>query len=466
MKKLRFSNSSLKFLMIILLMLLFLIPVELIKNLIHDRKSYQRDAVESITQPLGGQAGFEGIVVAVPYRQVRKETTAGGITRTETLIRYVLFAPQNYEVDFDVKPYFLTRGIFKVPVFNGKAHVRADFSGFDFSYFDIQESDVLWDEALVVLGLSNTKNVTSQPVVLLHGADGPGGADGTTSGNGNAEKLELSPVKYDAISPFTTGIYYSISGADFSAGLKTSCEIEFQGGEDIKIYPVGADNYFSMSSPWKSPSFTGGWLPAERNLDSNGFSAEWKIAGLSTVYPKSWLSETRFNPEAVYVSFIIPVDSYKKTERSVKYALLFLLIPFLALLISEVFSGKKIHPVQYCLIGLADVIFYLLLLSVSEHIPFDASYFICAVSVCIATCFYATAIFKSLKWGALVTSVQLVSYIFLYGTLQAEDYALLIGSIGLFVVIVLLMFITRKIDWYALNQDPEQPGIPKDDSQQ
>ncbi|MBR1614921.1 MAG: inner membrane CreD family protein, partial [Treponema sp.] len=163
----------------------------------------------------------------------------------------------------------------------------------------------------------------------------------------------------------------------------------------------------------------------------------------------------------VSTSFLVPVDAYKKSERSVKYALLFLMIPFIALLISEIFSKKRVHPVQYCLIGFADVIFYLLLLSISEHVPFDLTYLICAASVSLATLFYATSIFKSLKFGGMLSGVQLVSYIFLYGTLQAEDYALLIGSIGLFAVVLLLMFITRKIDWYQIagnsDGDADEP---------
>ena len=150
---------------------------------------------------------------------------------------------------------------------------------------------------------------------------------------------------------------------------------------------------------------------------------------------------------------MIPVDAYKKTERSVKYALLFLIIPFIALLISEIFSKIRIHPVQYCLIGFADIIFYLLLLSISEHLSFDSTYLICAICVSLSTLFYASAIFRQIKWGGLLSSVQFISYIFLYGTLQAEDYALLIGSIGLFIVLVLLMFITRKIDWYELGNE-------------
>ena len=121
-------------------------------------------------------------------------------------------------------------------------------------------------------------------------------------------------------------------------------------------------------------------------------------------------------------------------------------------MISEIFSKIKIHPIQYCLIGFADVIFYLLLLSSSEHISFDLAYLICSVSVCLATLLYTSAIFRNKKWGALLSGGQFVSYIFLYGTLQAEDYALLIGSIGLFIVVALLMFITRKIDWYGLTE--------------
>ena len=448
MKKLNISNSTQKIFLIAILILLFLVPVSLIKNLVGDRNRYQQEAIRSITEPLGGQAEIQGLVVAIPYKKYRDVYDTKGNKHTEFDIEHVIFAPDQLDLEISVKPYYLSRGIFKVPVFNGQIELKADFSDFDFSYFNISEADVIKKNAVLILGFSNTKNLTKQPNLKMNG-----------------EQLQVSPIKYDSISPFTASVYYPLAlskttgtnatgnggGNGASSPFVLSGSIDFQGGQNIGLRPIAQENIFKMKSDWKSPSFSGGWLPTERELSDKGFSAVWNIAGLSTVYPKSWLAKTEYYAESVDISFMIPVDSYKKTERSVKYALLFLLIPFLALLISEIFSKTRIHPVQYCLIGLADVIFYLLLLSISEHISFDLAYLICSITVCVATLLYSMAIFKNKKWGALLSGVQLVSYVFLYGTLQAEDYALLIGSIGLFAVIALLMFITRKIDWYSLN---------------
>lgn len=436
MKKIAFSGYVLKMILMCVLVVLFLIPLGIIKNVIRERRSYQREAISSITRPLGGQTELQGICIAVPYKEYTEIYEANGTKRRESKTRYLIFAPSSYALSISVQPYYLTRGIFKVPVFNGTANLQAQFSAPDYSYFDISPNDILTDEALLIVGFSNTKNLTSQPKVNLNGTN-----------------LALSPITYNAVSPFQTSVFYTLSGIAWDEAAHLSGKIDFQGGEGIHITPIASDNAITMTSDWPSPSFSGGWLPSERNLSESGFTAHWNIAGLSTVYPHSWRSETNFEAESFSVSFMIPVDAYKKTERSVKYALLFLLIPFIALLISEVFSKAKIHPIQYCLIGLSDVIFYLLLLSVSEHIPFNITYLLCAVSVCALTLFYAAAIFKSIAWGALLSVIQLISYIFLYGTLQAEDYALLIGSIGLFAVLALLMFITRKIDWYALNKN-------------
>ena len=446
MAKPKISNSTIKIILIAALTLLFLIPISLIGHLIDDRTSYRREAINSITEPLGRNAELQGLVIVVPYLVHQESVDAKGVPHIQTETKYVIFAPETYSLDIQVNPYYLTRGIFKVPVFNGKIDLKSDFKKFDFSYFNIEEKDLQKKDAILILGLSNTKNLTARPKLMLDGRE-----------------LEISPVKYNSVSPFRASVCYNLGdffeSANFTSAKKSSefslqlsGSIEFQGGEKIRLTPIAGDNTFRMQSDWKSPSFAGGWLPKERELSDKGFTALWEIAGLSTVYPKSWHSENTFNAESVEISFIVPVNAYKKIERSVKYALLFLIIPFIALLISEIFSRVKIHPVQYCLIGLADVILYLLLLSISEHIPFDFAYLICAVSVSFATFFYASAIFKKPKWGGLLSGVQLVSYIFLYGTLQAEDYALLIGSIGLFAVIVLLMVITRKVDWYELNQ--------------
>ena len=437
------SNPLVKLGVILALVLVFLIPIGMIKSLISDRQLNQQEAIESITEPIGGEAEIEGLVIAVPYNIYEQKTTADGTIRREvTATKYMIFAPDSYNLDFSVKTKYLNRGIFKVPVFDGEVTVNAQFNKFDYSYFNIVPEDIVKEDAVFILGFSSMKNLNSQPKL-----------------NVNGKELSSSRIKDDSISPFKITFYFKLSDADIDLNnaLKLTGNIDFKGANNIKITPIATDNRITMNSNWPDPKFDGGFLPKERNITKEGFTASWEIPGFNTVYnKKSWLSENRISPDAinassVNVDFIITVDAYKKTERSVKYAILFLLIPFMALFISEIISKIRIHPVQYCLIGLADVIFYLLLLSISEHISFDLTYWICSICVSLSTLFYAAAIFKKIKWGGMLSAVQFVSYIFLFVILQSESYALLMGSIGLFVAVVLLMFITRKVDWYELG---------------
>ena len=345
--------------------------------------------------------------------------------------------PEKYGLDFSINPYNLSRGIFSVPVFSGKAKISAKFAPFSFSQFDIGKEKIRLDKAMLIFGIQSKKNLTSFPSLSAGG-----------------EELKESLVETSQASPFTNAVYYDLPERLLPEGFELSGECLVQGGKHIRAVPLAADNTFTMDSEWPSPSFSGGWLPSKRDVSKSGFHAEWNVAGLSTIYPRSWLSSNaeRYksqSAEKVSASFIIPVDSYKKTERSVKYALLFLIVPFLAIFLCEIFSQTRVHPVQYVLMGLADVLFYLLLLSISEHLSFSRSYLIASLGVCLTTLLYAKAIFREFKWGIMLALVQLVSYVLLFGILQSEDYAFLIGSIGIFVLVALVMFLTRKVDWYA-----------------
>jgi inner membrane protein len=437
--KVGFSQSGIKIVLIFFLILLFLIPISYIKGMINDRQNYQNKAVASITEPLGGKPEIQGIVIAIPFKTYTQSIDKNDVKHIEINTKYIYFAPDLYSLDIAVNPYYLNRGIFKVPVFNGEIALESKFDSFDVSHFKISEKNIMRDEAIIMLGLSSTKNLTTAPMLKIDG-----------------NYLPISPIKYDSITPFKSTVYYDIPEKYLEKGFSLNGKLNIQGGEDIKIQPIGSDNIIKMNSAWPTPGFSGGWLPASRKITDSGFTAQWNIAGLSTVFPKSWISNTDYNGESIKVSFITPVDTYQKTTRSIKYSLLFLIIPFLSIFICEIFSNIRVHPVQYCLIGFADIMFYLILLSTSEHISFNISYLIGAVCVSATTLFYAATIFKKIKWGLLLSGVQIISYGFLYGTLQTEDYALLIGSIGLFIVVVLLMFITRKVDWYGIGQQKKE----------
>jgi len=421
---------------ILVMVLLFLIPVNMIDSLIQDRNFYFKEASDSILQPKGGEPNLEGLAIAVPYTVFTEKKDAQGLTTYDKLTYYIVSVPETLTINTNVEPEYLKRGIFEVPVFNCTVNAEGAFSPVEYEHYNIDEDLIQWDNALLLLGISNKKSFTQTPLITA-----------------DASPLSLSLLSPYESSPFSNTVFYDVPSEFARKGFSYSMSIDVQGGNALHITPLASNNSFSVTSSWITPGFSGGWLPQERTITEDGFSAQWNIAGLSTSYPKTWLSYRTggdlSSAEQVDISFLTPVDNYQKAERSVKYALLFLIIPFLAIFIFEVFTKIQIHPVQYCLIGLADVIFYLLLLSVSEHLSFVVTYWIASAAVSLLMLFYASAIFKKLKWSGFFAVVQFVSYIFLFGTLQAEDYALLIGSLGLFFVVVLLMVLTRKIDWYG-----------------
>lgn len=429
---------------ILVLVLLFLIPIKMIQSLVRDRGYYREEALQSVLLPKGGEPTLEGILMVVPYDHVETykyvdSNNQEGL-RQESSTRYLFSVPRTMNFSTQVEPEYLTRGIFDVPVFTCNASFTGSFSPVTYSHLKIEEKDIRWNEALLLFGISNKKSLTSLPIIRV--------------GDAQLEQALTEPVS----SPFRNTLYYNLPVQMAKDGFDYDLVAKIQGGESLSIVPLATDNSFVMESSWTSPGFGGGWLPTERRLNKDGFSASWTIPGLSTVYPKTWVTNGLEDyvkgeyREAVVVSFVTPVDNYQKTSRSVKYAILFLIVPFLTIFIFEIFTKVRIHPIQYCLIGLADVIFYLLLLSISEHLDFSLTYWISSAAVSLITLFYAGAIFHKIKWGLLFAIVQFTSYIFLFGTLQAEDYALLIGTLGLFFVVVVLMVLTRRIDWYSIEQ--------------
>ena len=421
---------GLKVIIIGVLTLLFLIPIAWIKYIVKERQDYQGEAIRSIVAPIGHSPGFNGFSINVPYKYVQKAKNDAEIIADG----FIHIRPDDYDIDMEISPYTLKRGIFEVPVFNGQVHIKAKFNNLDISKYNPHET--LYEKSRFNIELSDTKFLTKEPQISINGQEV----------SPSSERNKDNALSY--IFPIT----------DPEKGITVAVTIYFQGGESIKIRPVGgSNNTFKVKSNWKDPSFSGAWLPTKRTVNEAGFSAEWNILGFNTKYGKdcknSWACEDPYHKDEVSIGIMIPVDSYKKTERAVKYALLFLIIPFLALFICEIFSKTRIHFIQYGLIGLNDVIFYLLLLSISEQISFNLTYVICVLAICAVTFFYGMSIFKSKKWGSILSAVQLLSYLFLFGLLGAEDYALLIGSLGLFAIVCALMFITRKIDWYGITQN-------------
>lgn len=440
-----------KIIIIVVLGLLLLIPMTFINSIVKDRIRYQNEAISSIIEPVGDSANIQGVVIAIPYLEkfIDSDTKEIGYTR-----KYIFYMPNEYNVTGDVEVTSLSRGIFKAPIFNSKLNITGRFDKYNAEIYNLDENNtiILYDEAMIILGIGNKKNLMKLPNILIN----------------QNEKLKYYEKNINInLNMFNNKFLYTISRDSILNGFDFNITMDIQGGNSLIITPLASENTFKISSKWKDPSFTGGFLPTKREVNNNGFNAEWNIASFNTSFTKYWTSDENSNrlnnidntqyytsnqeSNNVLISFLLLNDNYQKTSRSVKYAILFIFIPFFVLFLCEVLSKKRIHPVQYILIGIANAIFYLLLLAISEHINFNISYFISALMVTALTSIYIGYIIKSPKYTISMAIVEALIYIFLFGILQLTDYALLMGTLGLFAVIALAMYFTRNVDWYGEN---------------
>lgn len=204
----------------------------------------------------------------------------------------------------------------------------------------------------------------------------------------------------------------------------------------------------SLKSTWANPSFEGDILPDERNVTDNGFDARWKILDLNRNYPQQWIGNTSvLNDAGIGVSLLFPVDIYQKSERSVKYAIMFLALTFVTFFFSEVLQKKRIHPINYLLVGAALCLFYALLISLAEQLGFGLSYIIASAATIGLISIFTGSIFNNFRIGILTSICLIILYSFLFIILQLQDYSLLMGSVGLFIILAILMYFSRRISW-------------------
>ncbi|GAA4443483.1 hypothetical protein GCM10023188_44310 [Pontibacter saemangeumensis] len=237
-----------------------------------------------------------------------------------------------------------------------------------------------------------------------------------------------------------------------STSYSFSLRLDLKGSQLLYFTPVGKVTNIRLASEWPNPSFNGAFLPDEREVTEKGFEAEWNVLHLNRNFPQIWTSDRHSISDSSFgIDLLLPVDNYQKSYRSIRYAILFIGFTFLAFFFVEVLNKIFIHPIQYILVGMALVIFYTLLLSISEHLKFNLAFIVLAVSTLLLIAGYIRAIRRSPKLTMLISGILTVLYTFIFVIIQLQDYALLIGSVGIFIILGLVMYFSRKIDWYNLN---------------
>jgi inner membrane protein len=425
-------SVTLKLMSIGILVLILLIPTSMLTSLVFERETVRNNAIEEVSSKWGSAQTIGGPVLTVPYQVLTKDNQG----KTETEIRFAHFLPEHLQFTGTVLPEKRYRGIYVVVLYTAKIHVTGSFVYPDIQALSIPEGNYLFKESSVSIGITDMKGINDTINFRMN--------DTTYSFNPGLPSSEILA-----------------SGASFKFNLPKKKEFHFEfdlnlnGSTALDFLPFGKVTTVTLQSPWSNPSFEGSFLPIKRDINSNGFTASWKTLQLNRNYPQQGIGAFVKGEDCASfgVRLLLPIDEYQKTMRSVKYCIMFIIITFLTFFFVEVLSKKQIHPIQYLLVGFAICIFYVLLLSISEHIKFDLAYLIGCICVLVLVSAYVKTIFRNNRLTYIFSGLLALLYAFFYSLLQLEDYALLLGSIGLFIIISVIMYLTRKVDWYGVSSD-------------
>jgi inner membrane protein len=439
------SSQGLRLLSIGVLVLLLQIPVLMIGELVSERQQRRQAAVDEVSAKWGHAQSITGPVLVLPYQHQETEEVAGGqrVTRTET--RHAMLLPESLHMRGTLDSDVRTRGIFSVPVYKLGLQVEGEFSRPRLAELGIDPRAVDWSRAHLAVGISDVRAIQE-----------------ATTLNWNEARIAFIP----GTGGFTSGgsgIRAMVPVTETTERIAFSFPLSLNGSLRTDVVPFGRNTIVEMKGDNGHPSFQGNWLPAERTITDDAFSAKWSIPFLGRSYPQAWTSDmdiqkaiegSRFG-----VELIDPVDHYRMAERSVKYAGLFILLTFATIWLIEVLSGVRVHAIQYLLLGGALCLFYLLELSLSEHLGFPLAYVVASTAVIGMVGAYSVVALRRTSRALVVGTGVALLYGYLYLLLMNEDYALLIGSVGLFAILGGIMYATRRVDWYgggraALSGEP------------
>ncbi|MEM9689136.1 MAG: cell envelope integrity protein CreD [Pseudomonadota bacterium] len=432
------NSVSTKAVIIATLTLALLIPVAMVNSTIHDRQSTAREAEASIMQSWGGRQAIGGPILVIPY-ELNRVTGNGPVTVVTGQLHLL---PQTLDVDVSMRTEVRHRGLYQVPVYTAKTAMTARFAPPDTSGLGIADARMLWKNAYVALSITDPRAARRAPTLTLDKQE-------TRFGSGGSRISNLPSQLVASIDRF-------IEPKNRTQAIDLRIDFDVSGTRQFDIQALGDETTVSMNADWADPSFNGAYLPESYTLSDEGFTAEWRATGLGRALPARWLDgDLQGTPgfqSMLGVELFETVSLYTLTDRATKYGILFIGLTFVAYFLFEVLGGLRVHPLQYLLVGFANAMFYLLLLSFAEHVGFGEAYLLSALASVGMIAGYSHVVLRSRSKAMIMIGILSALYVFLYMTLNAETYALLAGSIGLWVVLAAIMYLTRRIDWYAVGK--------------
>ena len=426
------NSVSLKLMVITILMLLLLIPSAMIERIISERELLSEEAIWEVSLKWAGSQQINGPILTIPV--VFEETHDDKTTRAT---RYYHMLPDELDIIGAIEPQKLKRGIHEVVVYKSDLELAGSFN---ISKKIVEDNivEIQYDRAFLTVGLSDLRGIKDEVVMQW-----------------NKERLTVEPgSKIPGLieSGFTIDLP-PLSNSE-TQKFDFALDLKLRGSQTLSLTPLGSVTNAKLHSSWEDPSFNGNFLPDERDITESGFNASWKILQLNRNYPQQWFGSEyskSIKESGFGLDLLLPIDDYQKSMRSSKYGAMMIALTFLIFFVVEILNKRKIHPFQYILVGLGLCLFYILLVSISEHLGFNMAYLISAIAIIGMISVYSFSVFRSRKFSILVFIAMSVIYNFLYVTLQLAEYALLMGSIGLTLILGTTMYLTRNIDWYKIN---------------
>jgi inner membrane protein len=452
-----------KFGLAVLIAILLSLPLFSVWLLVYDRQQQSTEAKMGIAQGWGGPQTIAGPFLVIPYRDKVTETVTQNnrpVVQTREIWRELTLSPETVALETDIRPKPVKRSIYEVVVYDASARGKARFAlPADLARLGVAPDALALDRAELRFGVSDARGLGANPRILVGGQRlrlQPGGGPATTQGDGFFALLDAGPLA--------------------AAPLSVDYAFEFRGNGRLSLAPQAGDTTWRVTSPWPHPSFQGGFLPAERKVESKGFVASYKIGNLAlgqslastgpagsreaaaadrsaTVIYDPVLDAQAGNHEA-RVSLMQPVDLYSQVNRATKYGFLFIGFTFLAFLLFDIIGGVKVSGVEYLLVGVALILFFVLLLAFAEVIGFALAYVVASAAIVGLNTAYSAAVLKSWRRAGFIMTLLGALYVVLYILLSLEAFSLLIGSMMLFLALAALMYLTRNVKWGGRDEAP------------
>jgi inner membrane protein len=419
--------------MIAVLTLFLLIPSAMIQNLIRERQYRSTETIDKINEKWSQAQTVCGPILTIPFTSTYVNEKKESVQVEQELH----LTPENLTIHAQLFPEERHYGIYKTILY--KSDIRMNGQLPDVSQLKISDKSniIHYDKAYLSLGVTDLRGLTNKIDFQLNGKS----YSAETGGSDRISGKKLVIALPNLLTQDPDSIY------------TFECKLSLNGSSNMNFIPIGNTSKVEVEGAWKDPGFTGSFTP-DYQITETGFKASWSVLSFNRSIPEYWIDTTNdWEDTSFGVNLVETVDHYQQNMRSAKYALMFIALTFVAFFFVEVLTRKRIHPIQYLLVGIALILFYSLLLSISEQLNFAVAYLISSIATIALITGYTAGIFKNRTQTGILALILIILYSFLYVILQLEDVALLIGSIGLFIILGIIMYFSQKIKWYKPEEE-------------